>query len=152
LHPMNTFLENSSSDLKGTPFGVEGDAAAVRTGKRIARRLSSGASVYVIRAEDKPLYHALGSFTSPLTVSTLNVAERIGKAIGIADARELMSAILLRTVENFIKNGSAGAFSGPIRRGDVATIRKHLEALKKLEDADDVYRALALNAIDHLPA
>ncbi len=152
LHPMNTFLKTSSNDLKGTPFGVEGDHAAVKAGKRIARKLSSGASVYEIRAEDKPLYHALGSFTSPLTISTLNVAERIAKAIGIPDARGLMSAILLRTAENFIKNGSAGAFSGPICRGDVATIRKHLAALKKIEGAEEVYRALALNAVEHLPA
>ncbi len=152
LHPMNTFLEASTNDLKRTPFGVEGDATAVRAGKRIARRLSSGASVYTIRAEDKPLYHALGSFTSPLTISTLNVAERIAKQIGVYDPRELMSAILMRTVENFIKYGSAGAFSGPIQRGDVITIRKHLAALERVPGAADAYRALALNAVEHLPA
>lgn len=152
LHPMNTFLETSSNDLQGTPFGVEGDAVAVRTGKRIARKLSHGASVYTIRAEHKPLYHALGSFTSPLTISNLDVAERIAKSIGIPDARELMSVILRRTVENFIKNGSKGAFSGPIRRGDAATVRKHLTELKKIPKAEAVYRALALNAVEHLPS
>jgi predicted short-subunit dehydrogenase-like oxidoreductase (DUF2520 family) len=152
VHPMNTFLESSSNDLQGTPFGVEGDAAAVKAGTRLARRLSSGASVYVIKAEDKPLYHALGSFTSPLNISNLNVAERIAKSIGIHDPRQLMSAILMRTVENFIKNGSDGAFSGPIRRGDLAVIRKHLEALRKVPEAREVYIALAKNAVEHLPA
>jgi predicted short-subunit dehydrogenase-like oxidoreductase (DUF2520 family) len=152
LHPMNTFLPTSSYDLKGTPFGAEGDVAAIKLGRRLARKVSGGAPVYEIRAEDKPLYHALGSFTSPLNISTLNVAERIAISIGIYDPKQLMHAILIRTVENFIANGSAGAFSGPIRRGDVATIRTHLAALQKVPGAREVYVALAKNAIDHLPA
>jgi predicted short-subunit dehydrogenase-like oxidoreductase (DUF2520 family) len=151
LHPMSTFLPSSSYDLHGTPFGAEGDPAAVRAGKRLARKVSGGAPVFSIRPEDKVLYHAIGSFTSPLNISNLNVAERIAKSIGISEPQLLMRAILLRTVENFIATDSAGAFSGPIRRGDVATVRKHLEALKRVPGARETYIALARNAIDHLP-
>ena len=151
VHPMNTFLPTSSPDLQGTPFGVEGDVAAMRAGKRIAKRISGGAPVFEIKAQDKVLYHAIGSFTSPLTISTLNVAERIAGSIGISEPRVLMGAILRRTIENFIANGSVAAFSGPIRRGDSATLRKHLAALSKVPGAREAYVALARNAIDHLP-
>jgi predicted short-subunit dehydrogenase-like oxidoreductase (DUF2520 family) len=152
LHPMNTFLATSKPDLDGTPFGVEGDRVAVRAATSIAKRLSHGAPIFRIAAKDKPLYHAIGSFTSPLTIATLNVAERVAKAAGIGQPRELMRVILLRTVNNFLNEGSAAAFSGPIRRGDVATIKKHLAALRRVPDTESVYRALALNAVEHLPS
>lgn len=154
FHPMNTFVPRLKTDVRGTPFGAEGDAAAIRAGTRLAVRLSHGAPalVFRIRAKNKPLYHAIGAFTSPLNVSALNVAERIARSIGIRRPQLLMHRILQSTAFNFFRNGSEGAFSGPIRRGDVATVKKHLSALKRIPGAEDVYRALALNAVEHLPA
>jgi predicted short-subunit dehydrogenase-like oxidoreductase (DUF2520 family) len=62
-----------------------------------------------------------------------------------------MRKILLQTVENFLRDGSDAAFSGPIRRGDVATVRKHIAALKNVPRAREIYAALARNALDNLP-
>ncbi|MGE5726145.1 MAG: DUF2520 domain-containing protein, partial [Acidobacteriota bacterium] len=47
--------------------------------------------------------------------------------------------------------GPANAFSGPLVRGDVATVRRHLEALSKLPGARRVYVALARAALETLP-
>ncbi|MCU1284313.1 MAG: hypothetical protein JWO13_663 [Acidobacteriales bacterium] len=151
LHPMNTFVANSKPKLGGTPFGAEGDARAVRVAREIAKSINGNGEVFTIKPEAKVLYHAVGSFSSPLLISMLNVAERIAKGAGIVKPQALMRKILLQTVENFLRDGSAAAFSGPIRRGDVATVQKHLSALKGMPDAKRVYSALAENAIENLP-
>ena len=62
-----------------------------------------------------------------------------------------MQPILQRTLENYVKQGAAASFSGPINRGDVATVRKHLAALKKAPQARQVYLAVARAAVGSLP-
>jgi predicted short-subunit dehydrogenase-like oxidoreductase (DUF2520 family) len=151
LHPMQTFVRASPATLAGVSFAVEGDPAAVRAGRRIARDL--GGSVFTIRSEAKVLYHAIGSFCSPMIVATLSTAERIARVAGIppAAARRIMHPILRQTIANYLAKGAAAAFSGPINRSDVNTIRKHLEALRRVPGARDIYLALARSALRALP-
>lgn len=63
-----------------------------------------------------------------------------------------MIPILLQTLANYAAYGAAGAFSGPIIRGDVGTVRRHLRVLRPLPVARQVYLALVLAALRHLPA
>jgi predicted short-subunit dehydrogenase-like oxidoreductase (DUF2520 family) len=151
LHPMQTFVRASPATLAGVSFALEGDPAAVRIGRRIARDL--GGSVFTIRAEAKVLYHAIGSFCSPMIIATLATAERIARAAGIppAAAKRIMHPILRQTITNYLAKGPAAAFSGPINRSDINTIQKHLEALREVPDARDIYAALACSALRSLP-
>jgi predicted short-subunit dehydrogenase-like oxidoreductase (DUF2520 family) len=151
LHPMQTFVRASAATLAGVPFAVEGDPAAVRIGRRIARDL--GGSVFTIRPEAKVLYHAIGSFCSPMIIATLAAAERIARAAGIppAAAKRIMHPILRQTIANYLAKGAPAAFSGPINRADVNTIRKHLKALREVSGARDIYVALACSALRSLP-
>jgi predicted short-subunit dehydrogenase-like oxidoreductase (DUF2520 family) len=151
LHPMQTFVRASPATLAGVSFALEGDPAAVRIGRRIARDL--GGSVFTIRAEAKVLYHAIGSFCSPMIIATLATAERIARAAGIppAAAKRIMHPILRQTITNYLAKGPAAAFSGPINRSDINTIQKHLEALREVPDARDIYVALACSALRSLP-
>ena len=151
LHPMQTFVRASRATLAGVSFAVEGDPAAISIGRHIARDL--GGSVFTIRPEAKVLYHAIGSFCSPMIVATLATAERIACAAGIqpAAAKRIMHPILRQTIANYLAKGPAAAFSGPINRADVHTIRKHLEALREVPGARDIYLALAHSAMRSLP-
>jgi predicted short-subunit dehydrogenase-like oxidoreductase (DUF2520 family) len=151
LHPMNTFVAASKPDLAGTPFAAEGEPDAVKVATEIAKKINGGAEVFTIKPEAKILYHALGSFSSPLLVAMLNVAERIAAKAGIKKPQALMRQILRQTLDNFLRNGSAAAFSGPIKRGDVETVRKHVSALRKIPHAKEIYVALSSNAVDNLP-
>ena len=151
VHPMHSFLPDSRASMRGIPFGLEGDAAAVRAAEQIARRLSVDGLVYRVRAESKPLYHALGSFSSPLLVSLLEAGEQVGRAAGVADPNPVRWNILRATLDNYEKNGADVAFGGPIRRADIGTLRKHLKALRKLPLVRDIYIALAKNAVERLP-
>ena len=150
-HPMNTYVSDSEPSFAGTPFAIEGDAAALRTAEQIVRDLNGHSEVIRISLKQKPLYHALGSFSSPLLVSLLSAAEEVAKKGGIARPQAVTGRILRQTIENYLQKGAKESFSGPIKRGDIATIKKHLSALKKIPAAREIYIALAKNALATLP-
>ncbi|HYG99525.1 MAG TPA: Rossmann-like and DUF2520 domain-containing protein [Terriglobales bacterium] len=152
VHPMMSFVRGAAPELSGVTFAIEGDPAALRVARSIVRRFN--ARVLTIRKQDKALYHALGAFASPLLVAELAAAERVAAAIGMspAEARKTLAPMLRRTIENYINHGAAAAFSGPIVRGDVGTVRRHMEALTKVPHARAVYLELARHAVRDLPS
>lgn len=152
LHPMMTFVPGTAPDLSKVPFAVEGDRQAVAAAKQIVRNL--GAEAFSIRKSAKVLYHALGSFSSPLVVATLATAERVGRGAGLtlAQTRKVMAAILEQTLNNYLERGPAVAFSGPIKRGDLETVRRHLLELKGIPEAREVYTSLVRSAVRDLPS
>jgi predicted short-subunit dehydrogenase-like oxidoreductase (DUF2520 family) len=151
VHPLMTFVHGSAPSLKGVPFALEGDPAAVRVARRIIRNL--GAEPFPISRNRKMAYHAWGAFTSPLLIALLVTAERVARAAGIstADARRKALPILRQTLANYARLGPAGAFSGPIVRGDAQVVREHLKVLKKVPERA-VYLALARAGLRYLPA
>src|SRR5712692_2877034 len=151
VHPMMTFVRGSIPSLKRVPFGVEGDAAAVRVARRVVEDL--GGEVFTVRKQSKAAYHAWGAFASPLLVAALVTAEQVARKAGLsaAQARKKMLPIVRQTVANYAKLGPAGAFSGPLVRGDMAIVRKHLRVLREVPGAKEVYVALARAALHHLP-
>ncbi len=151
LHPMMTFVQGVTPDLRGVTFALEGDARAVRAARRIAGDL--GGRAVAIDPRRKPLYHAFGAFTSPLIVAVLAAAERVAKKAGLKErtARAAMGPIVRQTVGNYLARGKAGAFSGPLVRGDVATVKRHLQVLRAAPEAREAYVALAKSALSTLP-
>jgi len=152
LHPMMTFVAGSTGSMEGVPFAVEGDRKAMVIARQIAKALK--AEIFEIKKPAKVLYHALGSFSSPMLVATLVTAERVGRAAGLSQKqlRKIMPPILRQTLQNYLQAGAAAAFSGPVKRGDVNTIRGHLEHLDKVPAASEVYRALIKSALKDLPS
>lgn len=151
LHPMMSFVRGVTPDLRGVTFALEGDARALRLARGIARDL--GGRVISIAPRRKPLYHALGAFASPLLVALLAAGERVADAAGIPrdDARRALAPILQQTLRNYLAHGPAGAFSGPMVRGDIAIIRRHLHVLKAVPEARAAYIALARVSLALLP-
>jgi len=151
VHPMMTFVRGAVPQMAGVAFAVEGDAVAVRVAKSIVERL--GGDAFSIRKENKVLYHVFGSFASPLVIALMVSLEEVALAAGVRkqDIKPIMVPLLWQTLHNYLKNDAASAFSGPLVRGDVATVRKHLAELKKLPQARNVYLALARAAIKNLP-
>ncbi len=150
-HPLMTFVGRSNPSLAGVPFAVEGDAAALRTARRIIRDL--GGHAYPIRKSEKAAYHAWGTFASPLLTALLATSEKVAAAAGVlpAEARRRMIPILLQTLANYAGFGAPGAFSGPIVRGDVDTVARHMRVLARIPEARAVYVALANAALRYLP-
>jgi predicted short-subunit dehydrogenase-like oxidoreductase (DUF2520 family) len=151
VHPMMTFVRGVVPQMAGVAFAVEGDAKAVRMAKAIVERL--GGDAFPIKKENKVLYHVFGSFASPLVIALLATLERVAQAAGIRqqDVKQIIVPLLWQTLHNYLKKTAAAAFSGPLVRGDVATVSKHLAELRRLPEARDVYVALASVAINDLP-
>jgi len=147
-----TFVRDSQPSLQSVPFAIEGDGPAVRVAHRIVKDL--GAIAYPIRKPDKPAYHAWGTFASPLLTALLATTERVAEAAGVkpSAARRRMIPILIQTLANYAAFGAPGAFSGPIVRGDVDTVKRHLQVLRKEPAAREVYLALGRAALRYLPA
>jgi predicted short-subunit dehydrogenase-like oxidoreductase (DUF2520 family) len=149
---MMTFVPGIQPRLRNVPFAMEGDRKAVVVARRIVAAL--GGEALAVRRDKKVLYHALGSFSSPLLVATLVTAERVGRGAGLTrqQTRRIVGPILQQTLRNYLAHGAAAAFSGPIKRGDLSTVRGHLRELRRVPDALEVYRALVRSALRDLPA
>lgn len=151
MHPMMSFVAGTVTLLKGVSFALEGDAKALRIARRVARDV--GGESFVLKKSAKALYHAFGAFASPLLIATLAVGEKLGRKAGLTDgqARQAMRPIVAQTLKNYLEKGTAAAFSGPLIRGDVETVRKHLDALRAAPDVRAAYIALVRCALEALP-
>ena len=152
VHPLMTFVRGSRPSLVGVSFAIEGDRVAVRAARRIVRDL--GGKSYPVSRKEKNAYHAWGTYASPLLTALLATTEEVAALAGVSKkaARERMLPILLQTVKNYGKLGAAAGFSGPMVRGDVETVRRHLEVLRTAAVPRQVYVALAHAALEYLPA
>jgi predicted short-subunit dehydrogenase-like oxidoreductase (DUF2520 family) len=142
LHPLQTIADPASAPaaFHGAYAAVEGDVRAVETASLVARAV--GLTPFPISGGSKALYHATAALLANSTVALAGLAERLARDAGLPE--ELRARIylpLLRgTVENLERLGPARALTGPVRRGDVVTIERHLAALPAGDRA--LYRAL----------
>ncbi len=152
VHPLMTFVPGAVPSLRECPSRSKGDPSALRVARRIVRDL--GAEAFSISKNRKMAYHAWGAFASPLLIALLVTAEKVARAAGLSntEARRKMLPIVRQTLANYAKLGPAGAFSGPIVRGDAQVVRQHLKELKKVPEARAVYLALARAGLRFLPS
>jgi predicted short-subunit dehydrogenase-like oxidoreductase (DUF2520 family) len=128
FHPVQTFARPDPRLFEGIACVLEGDPEAVALGAELVRWL--GARPVEVRAADKPLYHAALCVACNYMVTLADAASGLLAQAGIAeDALPLLLPLLEGTLDNLRGVGLPDALTGPISRGDVATLRAHLEAL-----------------------
>lgn len=141
LHPLQT-VPDPGVDLAGVPCATTGDGpAAERFAAGLARRL--GLEPFALPEDARAAYHAAASIASNFLVALEESAAGLLDAIGLDDPRELLAPLVLSTAANWAEHG-AGALTGPIARGDEATVARHLDALReKAPQLLPLYEALA---------
>ena len=148
LHPLQTIAEpeRAPERLKGAWAAVEGMPRAVETAERLAQDL--GMRSFRIATKSKPIYHAGAVFASNYLVVVEAVAQRLLRHAGLsdADAWAALRPLVEGTFENLARAEPRDALTGPVVRGDTATIARHLESLT-LDDAK-LYRALGRAALE----
>ncbi|MGA8224793.1 MAG: DUF2520 domain-containing protein [Candidatus Acidiferrales bacterium] len=147
LHPMQTFSGRGTPRLDGVIFAVEGDRAALRTAKQIARAL--GGVPVEIRGESKPAYHAAGALVAGHGLALVEAATLTLTKLGLSRSRALQALLPLirQMLDNYEGLGPRAAWTGPISRGDYDTVAKHGRALRPYpREFKDAYAALALLA------
>jgi predicted short-subunit dehydrogenase-like oxidoreductase (DUF2520 family) len=141
LHPLQT-IPDDETDLTAAPCAVAGsspEAEAFAT--ELAERL--GMRPFSVPEEYRAAYHAAAAIASNFLVALKESAAELLERAGIEDARELLTPLVLRTALNWSERGPE-ALTGPIARGDEATVERHLEALRQhAPELVPVYEALA---------
>jgi predicted short-subunit dehydrogenase-like oxidoreductase (DUF2520 family) len=159
VHPVQSFPRKDapSSIFRGITWGVEGDPAAVAAAEDMVRRLRG--HVLLLSEKDKPLYHAACSLASNALIALEWTASGMLGAAGIGEkaAAGMLLPLVQGTLQNVNNFGLEKALTGPIFRGDVATVRKHLAGLRDDPDAREVYlvmgrQILRLSEKSGLPA
>ncbi|HWJ04129.1 MAG TPA: DUF2520 domain-containing protein [Verrucomicrobiae bacterium] len=144
IHPLQSFanVKLALETLEGTHFSIEGDNQEL--GEKIVRDL--GGIPHLIDGHSKALYHAGAVFASNYLVTLADVAVNLLEKAGFERKAALDSLMPLMkgTLANLERVGLTGALTGPIARGDVATVRAHLEILPQEVLAG--YSALGLQA------
>ncbi|GGJ97463.1 hypothetical protein GCM10010123_29360 [Pilimelia anulata] len=156
LHPAMTFV-GDPGDAARLAAGVTFGATASPGAGAVARRLVAdlGGRLEWIAEADRVRYHAaLAHGANHLVTLVADAAELAGRA-GVADPAALLAPLLRAALDNVLARGAA-ALTGPVARGDAATVRAHLADLDRTAPGIAApYRALARRAADraaHPPA
>jgi rfaE bifunctional protein nucleotidyltransferase chain/domain len=128
LHPLQSIADVSHArhTLKDSIFTIEGSEAAIRIAKDIVDSL--GSNLISIPRDDKVLYHASATIASNYLVALLGQASEIMSSVGLSLAH--LMPLIRGTLSNIDAQGSS-ALTGPISRGDWATVQSHIHALGK---------------------
>ena len=128
IHPLQTF-PGPDTPIEGTPCAVSGsDREAVDYASGLAESL--GMRPFEIPEEVRAEYHAAASMASNFLIAIEEAAVDLLERAGIKDGRELLSPLVLRTAANWSERGGR-ALTGPIARGDEATIERHRDAISR---------------------
>lgn len=146
FHPLLPLIDPSlaSFRLQGSVIGIEGDAPAHRVARRLAARL--GATTIEIPRTERAAYHAAAVIASNFPVTLAALAEGLLSRIGVDSvaAHRAVRALMAASVENLAAAPRAlDALTGPMARGDVATVRAHTTALHGSRPYHDVYEVLS---------
>lgn len=151
MHPLQSF---AGADLANNPFdsivmSVEGDEKAVAIALVMAADL--GAKGLTIETHAKTMYHAAAVVASNCFVTVQDMAWKFISEAGVSekDAWSVLGPLIEGTLANIKKVGPVEALTGPIARGDVATIDAHLNKISEMQpDLEALYKALCLHTVD----
>ena len=151
IHPLQTFADSvlAVRSLAGTPFSVEGSEAKLPLAEQLVADL--GGIPFHITADKKPLYHTAACVASNYLVTLTRTACQIMSACGFSDAEalQLLIPLVRGTGKNLTIMGPEHALTGPIARGDLRTVGKHLRALADMpEDVQQIYRVLGKKTVE----
>ena len=133
VHPIHSFAnpQNSLAHFAGTACGIEGQPEAVEVLKPLFANI--GAAPFAIASEHKSLYHAATVMTCNYLVSLMALGEQMLAASGVdseAGNHSPLEPLIRQTLDNYLNTDAVSALTGPIARGDSATIEAHLQALQ----------------------
>ena len=143
IHPI--YAVNSKTDsyihFQDCYMTIEGEGT--KTQELICLFEKMGHTIRQISADQKAKYHASAVFASNLVIGLYKMGTTLLSECGFTpeEAEHALMPLFANNAENMERFGCEKALTGPVSRGDVATVEKHLQALDG--DAREVYRLLS---------
>ena len=138
LHPLQTIPSGDVGEAR-----LAGAWAAVTGPPEVAALAEQlGMHPFMVADEHRDRYHAAACIASNHLVALLGQVERVGADAGVPFAA--FEPLVRATIDNVFALGPEAALTGPISRGDVLTVARHLAAVAA--DEQQAYRALAATA------
>ncbi|MFB3925739.1 MAG: Rossmann-like and DUF2520 domain-containing protein [Syntrophales bacterium] len=145
IHPIQSFadIKGGIENIPGSTFGITADKEILSWSVRFVREL--GGKPLLVPEEDKPLYHAAACMASNYLVALMYIVEEIYAAFGLnsSEALEAFWPLVKGTIRNIESSGTVQSLTGPISRGDIGTVVKHIGTFqKRMPSVLEVYRIL----------
>jgi predicted short-subunit dehydrogenase-like oxidoreductase (DUF2520 family) len=150
FHPLQTFagIEQAIENIPGSTFAIEAEAPLSNILKEMAAAMNG--NCVELQAGDKVLYHTAAVIACNYLVTLVKLATDLWSEFGTsrAQAVKALMPLLQGTLSNIERVGLPDCLTGPIARGDMGTIEKHLRALEeKAPSLLSSYRELGLQTI-----
>ena len=147
IHPMFAISDkyNSYKKLSQAFFTIEGHEKYVDNLAFIFSTL--GNKVKIIDKKNKSLYHLASVISSNMVLGLINNGVNYLKECGFEEslAVEALYPLILNNLTNIKNNGLVNSLTGPLERGDLTTIKAHVESISGLEK--DLYGLLCMNLL-----
>jgi len=150
FHPLQTFTapETALAGLRRCVVAIEAEEPLAGR----LRALASGLGARPIRLPPgtRALYHGAGSFAASFVVALLHEAVQLWRGFGVPEEEALAALLPLArgTLDAVAELGTVRALAGPISRGDVGTVVKHVQAFAERDRSTlDLYRVLARRTV-----
>jgi predicted short-subunit dehydrogenase-like oxidoreductase (DUF2520 family) len=145
LHPLQSFPPDASAQrFRGIHAGVDADSPALAHDLDVLAR-ALGAEPFSLAGVDRAAYHAAAVLASNYVVALHAAAARAWALAGLPpdDARTALAPLTAGAASAIAQHPLPVALTGPIARGDSATVARHLAALRRDLPLDALYRLLA---------
>ncbi|HET8583667.1 MAG TPA: DUF2520 domain-containing protein [Jatrophihabitans sp.] len=152
LHPVMTFAGRPEDldRLDGATFGV----TALDELRPVAESLvvEMGGEPVWVPEPARALYHAALTIGSNHLVTLVNDALDVLAGVGVTEPTRLLAPLLSASLDNVLRLGDA-ALTGPVSRGDVATLARHVATLhREAPDVLPAYLAMARRTAERAAA
>ncbi len=139
FYPLQSFSKDRKVDMKSVPFCLEANADAdLDLLKKLAHKISD--KVYEVSSEQRKVLHLAAVFVNNFTNHLYQIGKEICDEKGLPF--EILQPLIRETAGKIEQLTPYDAQTGPARRGDSETIKKHLEQLKS-SDHTEVYKVLS---------
>ena len=132
FHPLQTFadVDQAIENLPGSTFALEAEEPLLLTLKKLTSLLNG--NWVVLKPGDKVLYHAAAVFACNYLVTLVKLALDLWLDLGVSskEATRALLPLLRGTINNIGNIGLPNCLTGPVARGDLGTIERHLSALE----------------------
>lgn len=141
VHPIQTFKKGDGFEkLRNIYISLQGNSTAIESLKRVVDKLNSKA--LLLNEKQKKAVHVSAVFASNYLVALLNISDQLLKQEGIVDGVNILEPLIQTTLNNILEKGVEISLTGPVSRGDVNTVREHIEFLSNDSQKQELYCAL----------